>query len=86
VGGLSINCKCDACLTVQSSNVKFRGGDKKEAKPVARKRACTKWQKISSLEKLQHAADGGKYSTLLLRPDILDNQGKSKVSPPEARV
>jgi hypothetical protein len=52
----------------------------------ARKRACTKWQKISSLEKLQHAADGGKYSTLLLRPDILDNQGKSKVSPPEARV
>jgi hypothetical protein len=39
----------------------------------ARRRACTKWQKISSLEKWQHAADGGKFSPLLLSfPDILE--------------
>jgi hypothetical protein len=39
----------------------------------ARRRACTKWQKISSLEKWQHAADGGKFSPLLLLfPDILE--------------
>lgn len=41
VGGLSINCKCDACSTVQFSNVKFHCGDKKEAKPVEDRRLCT---------------------------------------------
>ena len=47
---------------------------------LARRRACTKWQKISSLEKLKQAAEGGKCSILLLLPDILQTKAMSDIS------
>lgn len=46
---------------------------------LARRRACTKWQKISSLEKLKQAAEGGKCSILLLLPDILQTKAMSDI-------